>query len=75
MDTALGISPSNAIEENVKALVMDSDPTNIAGNAKRAAVVKMEQILNIEFHAPGTEVSWFYPTVSVNNESLENRHD
>lgn len=36
---------------------------------------KAGELLNLEFHAPGIEVGWFYPVADIANEGKENRHD
>ncbi|KAK5055225.1 hypothetical protein LTR84_012975 [Exophiala bonariae] len=69
MDTALGLSPTNTTEENVKAMDSFFDKTDTGeGEARRKAVDKAQKILDGEFHALGAEIGWFYPDININGD-------
>lgn len=76
MDTALGLSPTNSKETNIKAMdsFLDKTDTSDEAQARRAAVDAAQKILDLEFHALGAEIGWFYPTVDVDGEGGANRH-
>lgn len=66
MDTALGLSPANATEDNVRAMDSFFDAADSGeGAARRSAVDNAQRILDGEFHALGAEIGWFYPDVDV----------
>lgn len=76
MDTALGLSPKNSKEENIKAVDSFFDATDtVEGAARRKAVDTALKILDGEFHALGAEIGWFYPDVDVNGEGKATSHD
>ncbi|KEF56626.1 uncharacterized protein A1O9_06815 [Exophiala aquamarina CBS 119918] len=76
MDTALGISPEQSKEENIKAIDSFFDATDTGeGDARRKAVDTAQLILDGEFHALGAEIGWFYPDVDVDGEGAATRHD
>lgn len=68
MDAAIGISATQTSEENVAAAQAFFDPANPDGEQKRKAVKKACDVLDIEFHAPGLEAGWFYPSADIDNE-------
>ncbi|KAI9925650.1 hypothetical protein MW887_006033 [Aspergillus wentii] len=74
MDRALGILPDARPEDNDKSLKAFLDKTNPQGDHLRDAVVKAQAVLDSEFHAPGAEVGWFYPSLDVKDEGAESRH-
>ena len=65
MDRALGIQPDASPEENIHSLTAFLDKTNPAGNKLRARVQEVQGILDTEFHAPGIEIGWFYPSPDI----------
>jgi 2-polyprenyl-6-methoxyphenol hydroxylase-like FAD-dependent oxidoreductase len=76
MDTALGLSPANSKEENIKAVDSFFDASDIVeGEARRKAVDRAQKILDGEFHALGAEIGWFYPDVDVDGEGNATNHD
>jgi len=76
MDTALGISPENSKEENIKAVDSFFDATDtVEGEARRKAVDSAQRLLDGEFHALGAEIGWFYPDIDVDGEGEVTRHD
>lgn len=76
MDTALGLSPENSKEENIKAIDSFFDATDaVEGEARRKAVDSAQRILDGEFHALGAEIGWFYPDVDVDGEGAATCHD
>lgn len=61
LDKAIGLSPKNTEEANVKTMQQYFDPTDAReGHAKRREVAHALKDLDIEFYAHGAEVSWFY---------------
>jgi hypothetical protein len=75
MDRALGISPDNDAESNVKALQGYWEEDSPEGNARREAVRKAQVILDDEFHAIGAEIGWFYPGIDPESEDIPSDHD
>ncbi|KAI1213393.1 FAD binding domain-containing protein [Annulohypoxylon truncatum] len=75
MDTAVGISPDASIEDNLEAVRAFSDPSHPQHKAKRDAVKKASEDLDLEFNAPGIEIGWFYPSADINQEGDKTRHD
>lgn len=75
MDAALGIAAGQSPEGNRKALAPYFDPSHPEHSAKREAVKHAQEILDIEFKAPGYEVGWFYPSADINNEGGATLHD
>ncbi|KAL4950187.1 FAD binding domain-containing protein [Aspergillus filifer] len=61
MDRALGIYPTQSAEENIASLNAYFDETHPSHGALRTAVTEAQKVLDSEFHAPGTEMGWFYP--------------
>lgn len=74
MDRALGIDPKVSAEENIKKLAIYLDHANGEGDKVRDAVNRAQAALNIEFHAPGLEIGWFYPCQDVDGEGEQNGH-
>lgn len=76
MDTALGLSPTNSKEANVQAMdsFLDETDTSAAAQARRTAVDAAQKTLDLEFHALGAEIGWFYPSVDLEGEGAANRH-
>jgi 2-polyprenyl-6-methoxyphenol hydroxylase-like FAD-dependent oxidoreductase len=75
MDTALGICPTNTPAQNIVAMDSFFDPTDTGfGAARRRAVYNAQKVLDSEFHAPGVEIGWFYPTLDTENIGRETRH-
>ncbi|KAJ9613677.1 hypothetical protein H2204_014752 [Knufia peltigerae] len=75
MDSAVGITAETTTEDNLRALHKYFDPTHPEHPAKRDAVKKAGELLDLEFHAPGIEIGWFYPTADISDEGKESRHD
>jgi 2-polyprenyl-6-methoxyphenol hydroxylase-like FAD-dependent oxidoreductase len=63
MDRALGIDPNAPPEANVNNVNSFLDHTNIEGDKLRDAVQRAQTVLDTEFHAPGAEIGWFYPSL------------
>ncbi|BCS23934.1 uncharacterized protein APUU_40378S [Aspergillus puulaauensis] len=63
MDRALGIEPTQSAEENVASLNAYLDDAHPDYRKLRAAVLDAQSVLDSEFHAPGAETGWFYPSV------------
>ncbi|KIW10700.1 hypothetical protein PV08_11664 [Exophiala spinifera] len=74
MDHAVGINADTTTEQNLSALAAYFDPTHPENSAKREAVRKASGELDHEFHAPGIEIGWFYPSADINNEGVKTRH-
>ena len=74
MDSAVGITADTSTEENFDALDAFFDSRRPEHHAKREAVRKAGEILDLEFHAPGIEIGWFYPSADINNEGAKSRH-
>lgn len=74
MDRALGIYPDAPPEENIKSLAAFLDETDPKGHQLREAVDRAQAILDTEFHAPGAEIGWFYPSLDVDGEGARSRH-
>lgn len=75
MDRALGIDPNASPEASVRNVAAFLDHNNSAeGNKLRDAVQKAQRILDSEFHAPGAEIGWFYPSVDREGEGERSRH-
>lgn len=68
IDVALGLSPSQSIEENKKNIASAFDPQHPEHKKKRDAIWKAQKILDAEFKAPGIEIGWFYPSVDSKGE-------
>jgi 2-polyprenyl-6-methoxyphenol hydroxylase-like FAD-dependent oxidoreductase len=76
MDKALGISPTDAVQDNITALDAFFDPQDDKSGAdKRAAVDRAQRILDTEFHALGAEIGWFYPSLDIDHEGLSSHHE
>lgn len=63
MDRALGIDPTQPAEANVASLNAYLDPAHPDHPRLRTAVLEAQKVLDSEFHAPGIETGWFYPSV------------
>ncbi|GKZ28500.1 hypothetical protein AbraIFM66950_008358 [Aspergillus brasiliensis] len=63
MDRALGITPQNVEETNVRALQSFFNPLDADYDARRRAVYMALETLDSEFHALGAEIGWFYPDI------------
>ncbi|KAL9617205.1 MAG: hypothetical protein Q9160_008010 [Pyrenula sp. 1 TL-2023] len=74
MDAALGITAAQSAEENRAAAFPFFNPSHPEHSAKRAAVERACDILDIEFKAPGYEVGWFYSSVDINHEGDASSH-
>jgi 2-polyprenyl-6-methoxyphenol hydroxylase-like FAD-dependent oxidoreductase len=74
MDQALGFSDTQSVEENERALGALLDPSHAQHVATRKAVEQAQKTLDCEFHAPGLENGWFYPSMDISNEGGES-HD
>ncbi|KAL4797742.1 FAD binding domain-containing protein [Aspergillus venezuelensis] len=61
MDRALGIYPTQSAEDNIASLNAYFDETHPNHGGLRTAVTEAQKVLDSEFHAPGTEMGWFYP--------------
>ncbi|OJJ04182.1 hypothetical protein ASPVEDRAFT_43646 [Aspergillus versicolor CBS 583.65] len=72
MDRALGIDPTQSAEENVASLNAYLDPSHPDHNKLRTAVLDAQKVLDSEFHAPGAETGWFYPSVDI---LADKKHD
>ena len=75
MDKALGLSIENDPEANVQALERYFDESHADHAAVREAVSAAQVGLDLEFHATGAEVGWFYPSADINNEGAGTNHD
>ncbi|KAL4881627.1 FAD binding domain-containing protein [Aspergillus karnatakaensis] len=75
MDKALGIRPDASPEANNASLVSFFDSSDKNADRLRDAVVEAQKALDTEFHAPGLEVGWFYPSVSTRQEEDLKEHD
>lgn len=71
MDQAIGFSDTQSVEENERALEAFLDPSHPQHTATREAITQAQKTLDSEFHAPGLEIGWFYPSVDVDNEGGE----
>lgn len=74
MDRALGILPDAAPEDNLRSLAAFLDKKNPEGDKLRDAVETAQQILDTEFHAPGAEIGWFYPSLDKDGEGARSLH-
>lgn len=74
MDRALGISPKNNTESNVKAMEEYFTPDSTEGKTRRQAVQNAQNILDAEFHALGAEIGWFYPNIDPENPITSSNH-
>ncbi|KAI1089681.1 FAD binding domain-containing protein [Rostrohypoxylon terebratum] len=75
MDTAIGISPEASVQDNLDAVKAFSDANHPQYRAKRDAVTKAAEDLDLEFNAPGIEIGWFYPSADINHEGDKTCHD
>lgn len=73
MDRALGIQPDASPEQNIHSLTAFLDKTSPTGKRLRAKVEEVQGILDTEFHAPGIEIGWFYPSPGIDGEEAR-RH-
>ncbi|KAJ6071761.1 hypothetical protein N7499_009775 [Penicillium canescens] len=74
MDRALGISPQNNTESNVKAMEEYFIPHSTEGKSRRQAVQNAQNILDTEFHALGAEIGWFYPNIDPETPITSSNH-
>ncbi|GAD99395.1 hypothetical protein SNOG_04907 [Paecilomyces variotii No. 5] len=74
MDRALGILPDAASDDNVKSLAAFLDKADPEGDRLRDAVEKAQKVLDTEFHAPGAEIGWFYPSLDADREGAKSYH-
>ncbi len=74
IDRAVGITATTTTEQNLAALDAYFDSTHPKYREKREAVQKASAALDHEFHAPGVEIGWFYPSVDINGEGAQTRH-
>ncbi|KAJ9218592.1 2,4-dichlorophenol 6-monooxygenase [Paecilomyces variotii] len=74
MDRALGILPDAAPEDNIKSVAAFLDKADPGGDKLRDAVEKAQEILDTEFHAPGAEIGWFYPSLDIYGEGAKSHH-
>jgi 2-polyprenyl-6-methoxyphenol hydroxylase-like FAD-dependent oxidoreductase len=75
MDRALGIELNKSAAENQASFDVYFDKSNSMHGQMRSAVAKAQRALDQEFHAPGAEAGWFYPSVDIDNEGGTTRHD
>lgn len=68
VDAAVGISDEKSLQENQMAIAILRDETHPENRAKREAIKKASNTLDLEFKAPGNEVGWFYPSADINGE-------
>ncbi|KAL5340781.1 FAD binding domain-containing protein [Aspergillus crustosus] len=68
MDKALGTQPDAPPEANQASLDSFFDLEDPNGDALRGAVFEAQKALDTEFHAPGLEVGWFYPSSDSRRE-------
>lgn len=74
MDKALGIAPDASSEDNVHSLGAYFDKANPQGDRLRQNVLDAQTILDTEFHAPGIEIGWFYPSCDIDDEGARSHH-
>jgi 2-polyprenyl-6-methoxyphenol hydroxylase-like FAD-dependent oxidoreductase len=75
LDTAIGIHPTNSVQENVQAMDTYFDQGSTQGAQQRQSVQEALHVLDLEFHEHGTEIGWFYPSADARGEGAESRHD
>jgi hypothetical protein len=75
MDRALGIDINKSAAENQASFDVYFDKSHPSHAQMRGAVAEAQGALDQEFHAPGAEAGWFYPSVDINNEGGATRHD
>ncbi|KAL2871023.1 FAD binding domain-containing protein [Aspergillus lucknowensis] len=75
MDRALGIDPAKSAAENTASFNAYFDESHPLHAQMRDAVARAQAVLDVEFHAPGAEIGWFYPSVDVKGEGAATRHD
>lgn len=74
IDNAIGITPHTSTADNVAAMNAYFDPEHPEYEEKRANIAKASKATDYEFHAPGIEIGWFYPSVDFEGQGRENRH-
>lgn len=74
MDGTLGISPNAPPEDNICALTAFFDKKSPEGDKSRTKLGEIQKILDTEFHAPGIEIGWFYPSSDIDGEGARTRH-
>lgn len=74
IDKSLGITSETSTEENIEAINAYFDPSHPDHQTKRQNIEDAADILDHEFHAPGIEIGWFYPSADINEEGGSNRH-
>ncbi|KAL3495323.1 FAD binding domain-containing protein [Aspergillus germanicus] len=75
MDRALGIDVDKSATENQASFDIYFDNAHPSHTQMRDAVEEAQRALDQEFHAPGAEAGWFYPSVDIDNEGAATRHD
>ncbi|KAJ0422519.1 FAD binding domain-containing protein [Aspergillus carlsbadensis] len=75
MDRALGIDVNKSAAENQASFDGYFDKSHPLHGQMRDAVAQAQRALDQEFHAPGAEAGWFYPSADINNEDGVIRHD
>lgn len=75
LDTAIGVSPDKSVEENTAAVDSFLDISDTAGECKRRAVERAQEVLDQEFAAIGAECGWFYPELDTMAEGKATNHD
>ncbi|ORY60743.1 FAD binding domain-containing protein [Pseudomassariella vexata] len=75
MDAALGITHQTTTKQNLEAVAAFRDPEHPEYWTKREAVQRACDTLDYEFHAPGLEIGWFYPSAASDGDGDATCHD
>lgn len=74
IDKAIGITSETSTSQNIAAMDAYFDPRHAEYKVKRERITEASKATDYEFHAPGIEIGWFYPSVDFEDQGIEDRH-